>query len=158
MVEAEYYQSVFFCYSQSHTCRLFAENHVRNRTLRNYLSTESQSMNMTRRLYVITARLLLAASLLLVTVPVHAQNWSTVTTTDNSAPDARHESAATVVDGKIYLIGGRGERDVNVYDPVTNTWQTVAEAPLELHHFQPCLLYTSPSPRDQRGSRMPSSA
>ena len=25
-------------------------------------------------------------------------------------------------------------------------------------HFQTCLLYTSPSPRDQRGSRMPSSA
>ena len=25
-------------------------------------------------------------------------------------------------------------------------------------HRQPCLLYTSPSPRDQRGSRMPSSA
>ena len=26
------------------------------------------------------------------------------------------------------------------------------------HFFNPCLLYTSPSPRDQRGSRMPSSA
>ena len=25
-------------------------------------------------------------------------------------------------------------------------------------NFHPCLLYTSPSPRDQRGSRMPSSA
>ena len=25
-------------------------------------------------------------------------------------------------------------------------------------HFPSCLLYTSPSPRDQRGSRMPSSA
>ena len=25
-------------------------------------------------------------------------------------------------------------------------------------HFLDCLLYTSPSPRDQRGSRMPSSA
>ena len=25
-------------------------------------------------------------------------------------------------------------------------------------HLVPCLLYTSPSPRDQRGSRMPSSA
>ena len=25
-------------------------------------------------------------------------------------------------------------------------------------NFKPCLLYTSPSPRDQRGSRMPSSA
>ena len=27
-----------------------------------------------------------------------------------------------------------------------------------LENRQPCLLYTSPSPRDQRGSRMPSSA
>ena len=26
------------------------------------------------------------------------------------------------------------------------------------NEFTPCLLYTSPSPRDQRGSRMPSSA
>ena len=29
---------------------------------------------------------------------------------------------------------------------------------LALHVFKSCLLYTSPSPRDQRGSRMPSSA
>ena len=28
----------------------------------------------------------------------------------------------------------------------------------ELKQNKPCLLYTSPSPRDQRGSRMPSSA
>ena len=30
----------------------------------------------------------------------------------------------------------------------------------DYHEFEPdtCLLYTSPSPRDQRGSRMPSSA
>ena len=28
----------------------------------------------------------------------------------------------------------------------------------QLYIFNPCLLYTSPSPRDQRGSRMPSSA
>ena len=33
-----------------------------------------------------------------------------------------------------------------------NRWQRA------LQHFQSCLLYTSPSPRDQRGSRMPSSA
>ena len=31
-------------------------------------------------------------------------------------------------------------------------------AGLLLYEFKPCLLYTSPSPRDQRGSRMPSSA
>ena len=29
---------------------------------------------------------------------------------------------------------------------------------LEMAIDEPCLLYTSPSPRDQRGSRMPSSA
>ena len=29
---------------------------------------------------------------------------------------------------------------------------------LAKHDFKGCLLYTSPSPRDQRGSRMPSSA
>ena len=34
-------------------------------------------------------------------------------------------------------------------DPVT--W-------VEPDQYRPCLLYTSPSPRDQRGSRIPSSA
>ena len=29
---------------------------------------------------------------------------------------------------------------------------------IKYDRYQPCLLYTSPSPRDQRGSRMPSSA
>ena len=35
---------------------------------------------------------------------------------------------------------------------ITKHWQAQAD------WLQPCLLYTSPSPRDQRGSRMPSSA
>ena len=29
---------------------------------------------------------------------------------------------------------------------------------VQIHDVRSCLLYTSPSPRDQRGSRMPSSA
>ena len=33
-----------------------------------------------------------------------------------------------------------------------------SQLPLETEIDTPCLLYTSPSPRDQRGSRMPSSA
>ena len=37
-------------------------------------------------------------------------------------------------------VTGKSQRMENVYNPST------------------CLLYTSPSPRDQRGSRMPSSA
>ena len=32
------------------------------------------------------------------------------------------------------------------------------DVPLNVREFKSCLLYTSPSPRDQRGSRMPSSA
>ena len=35
---------------------------------------------------------------------------------------------------------------------------TAAEAVKDLWFIDICLLYTSPSPRDQRGSRMPSSA
>ena len=38
-----------------------------------------------------------------------------------------------------------------------NTLFRGIEVEAELH-TEPCLLYTSPSPRDQRGSRMPSSA
>ena len=37
------------------------------------------------------------------------------------------------------------------------TDEILAENP-ELNDIETCLLYTSPSPRDQRGSRMPSSA
>ena len=36
--------------------------------------------------------------------------------------------------------------------------ETVQDIPVAITAFTGCLLYTSPSPRDQRGSRMPSSA
>ena len=40
-----------------------------------------------------------------------------------------------------------------------NAELTIQELSAEVHlSTTPCLLYTSPSPRDQRGSRMPSSA
>ena len=35
---------------------------------------------------------------------------------------------------------------------------TISNQISALYEFKTCLLYTSPSPRDQRGSRMPSSA
>jgi len=87
--------------------------------------------------HLLIARLVLTIGLLMSALPAVAQNWTSVITTDDSTPEARHESAATVFNGKIYLFGGRGERGVDVYDPVANVWQSVAEAPLELHHFQP---------------------
>ena len=47
-------------------------------------------------------------------------------------------------------IGEPHSSDVSVFDSLQPTQQ--------LAMLHTCLLYTSPSPRDQRGSRMPSSA
>ena len=42
------------------------------------------------------------------------------------------------------------------FDPITSIGRIIPEKYFPV--FNTCLLYTSPSPRDQRGSRMPSSA
>ena len=44
----------------------------------------------------------------------------------------------------------------NVQTPIAVINQSRGNRPIA--YFEACLLYTSPSPRDQRGSRMPSSA
>ena len=36
--------------------------------------------------------------------------------------------------------------------------EEIKDGPVKIYKFIPCLLYTSPSPRDISGSRMPSSA
>ncbi len=64
-------------------------------------------------------------------------SWQAVDTADGSRATPRHEASAVTVDGKLYLLGGRGNRPVEVYDPQTRRWRVVANAPLELHHFQP---------------------
>ena len=43
-------------------------------------------------------------------------------------------------------------------DVLVVTQKVVSKAEGRLETIDTCLLYTSPSPRDQRGSRMPSSA
>ena len=50
----------------------------------------------------------------------------------------------------------KGKARLNAYDKLASEEVKEKESKLEL--YIPCLLYTSPSPRDQRGSRMPSSA
>jgi len=66
-----------------------------------------------------------------------AQAWQAVVSADGSEAQARHESGAVEVNGKLYLLGGRAMRAVQVYDPTLNTWTDLAPTPLELHHFQP---------------------
>lgn len=60
--------------------------------------------------------------------------WQTVET--ENEPTARHENAFAEVDGKFYLIGGRGMKPVDIYDPGANTWTQGQQPPLEMHHFQ----------------------
>ena len=40
------------------------------------------------------------------------------------------------MNGEFYLIGGRGTRPLDIYDPATNAWRVGASPPIELHHFQ----------------------
>lgn len=53
-----------------------------------------------------------------------------------SLPAERHENGMAAANGKLYLIGGRGERGVDEYDPKTETWVPKAKPSLEMHHFQ----------------------
>jgi hypothetical protein len=61
--------------------------------------------------------------------------WHSLATKGKVTP--RHETGGVVVNGKLYVIGGRGNRPVEVYDPQSNRWQKISNAPIEMHHFQP---------------------
>lgn len=63
--------------------------------------------------------------------------WQTLSSSDGSFAQARHEAGAVVVNGKLYLLGGRTMRAVQMFDPVSSVWTDLGTTPLELHHFQP---------------------
>ncbi|MGQ1909227.1 Kelch repeat-containing protein [Marinifilum sp. RC60d5] len=70
---------------------------------------------------------------------VNAQNlkdyrWNILETSGTVV--GRHENAFVEFQDKFYLIGGRGIKPVNVFDPLTNSWETKGKTPLEFHHFQ----------------------
>ena len=62
------------------------------------------------------------------------ETWTVIQATNEATP--RHENSFVECDGKLYSLGGRGERPVEEYDPKTNTWTKVADAPMEISHFQ----------------------
>ncbi|WP_336513988.1 malectin domain-containing carbohydrate-binding protein [Pollutibacter soli] len=67
-----------------------------------------------------------------------AKSWSQVVNNSDVLPESRHESGFVEFGGKFYLIGGRGKRALNIFNPETKTWTTGAPVPgnKELHHFQ----------------------
>jgi len=64
-------------------------------------------------------------------------NWQNVITSNGSEPQSRHEAGAVAYQGKLYLMGGRGIRQVNRYDPASNRWENLGAPNFELSHFQP---------------------
>jgi len=85
-------------------------------------------MNRTLLLKSVVMAILLAGTV------SHAAGWQTIT---NDPPcTARHEAALTALNGKLYLLGGRGVKPVEEYDPASNTWKKLSPTPIQLHHFQ----------------------
>lgn len=66
--------------------------------------------------------------------------WSTVATTNE--PDERHENGFVAYNDKLYLLGGRGLKRVQIFDPATDTWTDGAFPSFQMHHFQ-ALVYNN---------------
>lgn len=52
------------------------------------------------------------------------------------SPVKRSENGVATIDGKLFVVGGRGLKPVDIFDPVYNRWDTLPGPPLEMHHFQ----------------------
>ncbi|MEM6802076.1 MAG: T9SS type A sorting domain-containing protein, partial [Bacteroidota bacterium] len=55
----------------------------------------------------------------------------------SGAPNPRHEAGFVKVGNKFYLLGGRGIKAVDIYDPISKSWTQGQAPPIEIHHFQP---------------------
>lgn len=69
--------------------------------------------------------------------PPRPTAWELVVGAASTAPVERHETAMAEVGGKLYLIGGRGLKPTQEYDPATGEWRSLGPPPFEIHHFQP---------------------
>jgi hypothetical protein len=77
--------------------------------------------------------------------PVSGGAWIEYTqqqTPTGQSIDARHEACFVMVGGRGVLVGGRGIRDTDIFDPTTRTWTKGAELKneagqnIEVHHMQ----------------------
>ncbi|WP_250419078.1 PKD domain-containing protein [Pontibacter deserti] len=62
-------------------------------------------------------------------------SWETIAPASGT-PTSRHENAFVQAGDKFYLLGGRGTKPVQAYDPVNKTWTNKANTPIEMNHFQ----------------------
>lgn len=74
--------------------------------------------------------------LLVLHTGLFAQDKSWLPVQSENAPIARSENAYVQVGDKFYLLGGRGMKPIDIYDPVARKWTQGAQPPFEMHHFQ----------------------
>jgi len=67
---------------------------------------------------------------------VGSGQWHTVPFAGDYVPQKRHEGCAVFAAGKVYSIGGRGWKPVDVFNPSTRVWEKKGVPPLEMHHMQ----------------------
>jgi len=71
-------------------------------------------------------------------------SWTEITDGSTSgSPDPRHETAFVMAGGKFYLIVGREQTTIDIYDPATMTWTNGPASPIDptpMHHFQPIVV------------------
>lgn len=74
------------------------------------------------------------AALMLVSLSAFSA-WTTIDAMGEAT--ARHESGMVAHKGKIYVLGGRGVKPVEIFDPLSKKWQTRSSTPFEMHHITP---------------------
>lgn len=92
------------------------------------------TLKMTLASAIIAASMSAAQALQDDTAAASGPRW--VEVESGTSPSARHENAAAAIDGRLYLVGGRGDRALEIYDPATDEWTTGAAPGIEIHHAQ----------------------
>lgn len=62
--------------------------------------------------------------------------WKNIDSSLQGRPQPRHEACFVMVAGRGFLIGGRGNRRVDVFNPKNRTWSAGPPMPTQMHHMQ----------------------
>ncbi|WP_429002175.1 Kelch repeat-containing protein [Xanthomonas campestris] len=64
----------------------------------------------------------------------HALHWKTIA--GDGRPHARHENSLVAIGDRLYLIGGRNDRPLDIFDTRTRRWSKGSTPPLAVSHAQ----------------------
>ncbi|MBI6115850.1 Kelch repeat-containing protein [Salegentibacter maritimus] len=67
-------------------------------------------------------------------ISLYSQSWKKLPTNANA--HKRHENAFVQTGKHFILIGGRGNKAIDVYNSENQTWKKAAQPPIEMHHMQ----------------------